>query len=92
MKDKKKLKKIPTFKTDQEAEKFVADADLTDYDISRFKPMKFEFKKKTEQINMRVPKDLLAGIKAIAKEKGIPYTRFIREILERYIEKSQPST
>jgi predicted DNA binding CopG/RHH family protein len=32
-----------------------------------------------EQINMRVPKPLLAAVKARAKARGIPYTRFIRE-------------
>jgi hypothetical protein len=28
---------------------------------------------------MRVPKPLLAAVKARAKARGIPYTRFIRE-------------
>ena len=34
---------LPTFHTDEEAEEFVAHADLTDYDLSAFKPMRFEF-------------------------------------------------
>jgi len=30
-----------------------------------------------------VPRPLLAAVKARAKARGIPYTRFIRETLER---------
>jgi hypothetical protein len=32
-------KKIPTFKTDAEAERFVATADLSKYDLSGLKPV-----------------------------------------------------
>ena len=35
-------KPIPTFKTDQEAEDFVATADLTKYDLSRGQIVRFE--------------------------------------------------
>jgi len=75
-------KKIPTFKSDAEAERFVATADLTEYDLSGLKPVRFEFEKKSEQLNMRVPKSLLDAVKARAKARGIPYTRFIRKTLE----------
>jgi predicted DNA binding CopG/RHH family protein len=56
--------------------------DLSNLDFSRFKPVRFEFERKDEQINMRVPKPLLADVKARAKARDIPYTRFIRETLE----------
>ena len=75
-------KKVPRLKTDREAEGFLAQ-DLSDLDFSQFKPARFEFEKKDEQINMRIPKPLLAAVKARAKERGIPYTRLIRETLER---------
>ena len=39
----------------------------------------------TEPINMRVPKPLLEALKERASHRGIPYTRFIREIMEREI-------
>ena len=77
-------KKVPRLKTDKQAEAFLAQ-DLSDLDFSQFKPARFEFEKKEEQINMRVPKPLLAAVKARAKARGIPYTRFIREALERVI-------
>ncbi|MBI3795651.1 MAG: BrnA antitoxin family protein [Deltaproteobacteria bacterium] len=76
-------KKIPTFKTDAEAERFVATADLTKYDLSGARPVRFEFEKKDGQLNMRVPKSLLDAVKARAKARGIPYTRLIRETLEQ---------
>jgi hypothetical protein len=45
----KALKTIPTFRTDVEAEHFVDTADLTEYDLSGFKPPRFEFEKKDAQ-------------------------------------------
>ena len=75
-------KKVPRLKTDREAEAFLAQ-DLSKLDFSQFKPARFEFEKKDEQINMRVPKPLLAAVKARAKARGIPYTRLIRETLEK---------
>jgi predicted DNA binding CopG/RHH family protein len=77
-----KKKKVPRLKTDKQAEAFLAQ-DLSELDFSQFKPARFEFEKKDEQINMRVPRPLLAALKARAKARGIPYTRFIRETLER---------
>ncbi|MBV8359727.1 MAG: hypothetical protein JO189_17585 [Deltaproteobacteria bacterium] len=75
-------KKVPRLRTDRQAEAFLAQH-LSNLDFSQFKPARFEFEKKDEQINMRVPKPLLAAVKARAKERGIPYTRLIRETLER---------
>jgi predicted DNA binding CopG/RHH family protein len=75
-------RKVPRLKTDKEAEAFLAQ-DLSNLEFSQFKPARFEFEKKDGQINMRVPKPLLAAVKARARARGIPYTRFIRETLER---------
>ncbi len=75
-------KKIPVFKTDEEAEAFVETADLTEYDFLQFKRVRFELEKKTAQLNMRVPKPLLDAVKKRAKARGIPYTRFVREAVE----------
>jgi predicted DNA binding CopG/RHH family protein len=75
-------RKVPRLKTDRQAEAFLA-KDLSNLDFSQFKPARFEFEKKDDQINMRVPKPMLEALKARAKARGIPYTRFIRETLER---------
>ena len=77
-------KKVPRPRTDEQAEAFLAQ-DLSKLDFSQFKTARFEFERKDEQINIRVPKALLAAVKARAKARGIPYTRFIRETLEQAV-------
>ncbi len=78
-------KKIPAFKNDKDAEAFVDTADLTQYDLSGAKPVRFEFEKKADRVNMRLPEPLLEAVKETAKERGIPYQRFIREALEQAV-------
>jgi predicted DNA binding CopG/RHH family protein len=75
--------KLPHMKK-RAPEKFL-DADISGLDFSQFKPFRFEFEKKEEQINMHVPKSLLDPLRARARERGIPYTRLIRETLEHAI-------
>lgn len=82
-------KKIPTFKTDKEAERFVDTADLPEYDLSGLKPVVFEFEKKSAQLNMRVPKALLDAVKKRSTVRGIPYTRFIREAVESVLSRPE---
>jgi predicted DNA binding CopG/RHH family protein len=82
--------KIPKLTTDEEAEAFLAQ-DLSDLDISQFKPVRFDFEKKTTQINMRLPKPLLEAVKRHSSARGIPYTRFIREALEMALARSGKS-
>ena len=77
-------KKMPRLRTDEQAEALLAQ-DLSKLDFSQFKTARFEFEKKDEQINMRLPKPLLAAVKARAKARRIPYTRFIRETLEQAV-------
>ena len=83
MSSKKALKSLPQLKSDEEAKRFVDTADLTEYDLSGFKRMPFEFEPKSAQVNLRMPESLLKAVKARAKKRGIPYQRFIRETLER---------
>jgi len=75
-------KKFPRFKSDHEAEEFVAKADLTEYDFSDMVPMRFELRRKNKSINLRLPEQLLDAIRKKAKRIGIPYQRFIRLKLE----------
>jgi predicted DNA binding CopG/RHH family protein len=79
---KAKSKPMPTLVSDAEAEQFVETADLSTYDLSGFKPMHFEFEAKTAALNMRLPQSLLEALKARAKAKGIPYSRYVRLLLE----------
>jgi predicted DNA binding CopG/RHH family protein len=64
-------KKISTFKSDEEAEQFVENADLSEYDLSGFKPALFAFEKKDARVNMRLPETLLAALKDKASSAGI---------------------
>ncbi len=79
---KTKTKPMPSLKSDVEGENFVENADLATYDLSGFKPMHFEFEPKSAALNMRLPQSLLDALKAKAQAKGIPYTRYVRLLLE----------
>jgi predicted DNA binding CopG/RHH family protein len=61
---------------------FLDSADLSEYDLSEMKPIKFEYLRKSAKLNMRLPESLLAAIKAKADAQGIPYQRYIRQVLE----------
>jgi len=82
---KKKLKKFPIFTSDKQAEDFVANADLTDYDLSGFKKVHFEFEPKSRAVNIRLPESLYAVVKKKAATEGIKTQRFIRRALERAV-------
>jgi predicted DNA binding CopG/RHH family protein len=75
------MKRVPEFKTDAEAEAFL-EQDLSGLDFKQFKPMRFEVVKKQAALNMRLPAVLLDAVRAKAKAKGIPYSRYVRMVLE----------
>lgn len=78
----KKSKSLPSLRSDKEAEQFVDTADLSQYDLSGFKPMHFEIESKSAVLNIRLSAALLKAVKNRAKDKGIPYTRYVRMLLE----------
>lgn len=75
-------KKLPSLATDRDAENFVRTADLPEYDLSGMTDIRFEFQPKTDRINMRLPAPLLRAVKARTAQAGVPYQRFIRQVLE----------
>jgi predicted DNA binding CopG/RHH family protein len=77
-----KLRKVPHFKSDEEAEAFL-EQDLSDLDFSQFKPMHFEIRPKEKSINLRISEDLLTVVRENAKREGVPYQRYIRHLIER---------
>lgn len=87
----KKLKKLPIHKTDKEAEDFVDNADLSEYDLSGFKPLSsFEFaQKKDARLQTRIASDQLKLLKAEAEKQNIPYTRLARLLIEQGIRNMQ---
>ena len=75
-------KKLPELKSDAEAEAFLENADLSEYDLSAMQRTTFEFAPKARQVNMRFPEQLLDAVKAAAAARGMSYQRFIRQTLE----------
>ena len=78
------MKKIlPTLTTDEEAEDFIANSDLSEYDLSGMVPVRFELRRKDKSINLRLPEKLLEAVRTRAEQEKIPYQRFIRLALEK---------
>jgi predicted DNA binding CopG/RHH family protein len=78
-------KPLPILTTDKEAEAFVENIDLTQYDLSSLTPTRFEFQPKERSITMRLSEPLLEAIKQEAGRSGLPYQRFIRQALENAV-------
>ena len=85
-----KGKPLPILMSDEEAEHFLDTADLSEYDLSGFKPVKFEFHNKAARVNMRLPSAQLQAVKDAAARRGIPYQRFIREAIDLALERDAP--
>jgi len=79
-------RKLPGLASDAAAEHLVASADLTGYDLSDLRMVRFEFQPKSERVNMRLPRPLLDAVRASAAREGVPYQRFIRQALEAAVQ------
>ena len=77
-------KTIPDFATDEEAEEFVANANLSDYDLSDFVVAPIAFVRPVP--NAFVPDDLLMKVRARAQQEGVSPDHFIERVLEEAIE------
>lgn len=53
-----------------------------EYDFSGFEPMRFEIEPQTAALNMRLPRSPLEAVRAKARARGIPDTRYVRMLLE----------
>ncbi len=80
----RKPRKVPRFKTDEEAEAFL-EQDLSNLDFSQFKPMHFEIRPKEKSVNLRMSEGLFDAVRETAKHEGVPYQRYIRHVLERAV-------
>ncbi len=79
----KKLKQIPDFKNEAEEFEFWSTHDSGEYvDWSKAEETVFpNLKLSSEAISMRLPAPLLAHIKALANEKGVPYQSLMKVYL-----------
>jgi predicted DNA binding CopG/RHH family protein len=75
------MKPLPVLCSDEEAEAFVSDADLTEYDLSEMVAVRFE---RTVGSGVVVlPDDLLAASRRKAAHLGMPLDAFVRAAIER---------
>jgi predicted DNA binding CopG/RHH family protein len=79
------LKKLPIWSTEEKADEWLTNADLSESDFSDAKVMTFELAPKNTAISLRLPADLLAAIKLRSVETHIPMQRLIRAAIEQYL-------
>ena len=84
----KKLKKIPKFKNEDDERKFWAEADSTEYiDWSKAEIITLpKLKPSTKTISLRLPESMLDEIRTIANKHDVPYQSFIKIILKEKID------
>jgi predicted DNA binding CopG/RHH family protein len=75
-------KKFPDLKSDEEADAWLKAADLSEYDLSGVKKVRFELARKDASISLRLPAALLATLKANAARANMPTQRLIRMMIE----------
>ena len=75
-------KKFPDLKSDDEADAWLQGADLTEYDLTKMKKVRFELARKDASINLRLPAALLATLRAQAANVNMPTQRRIRMLIE----------
>ena len=63
-------KKIPTFKSDKEAEQFVEQANLSEYDLSGAKLVRFEFEKKSTRLIYGFPSRCFQPLRSRLKHEA----------------------
>lgn len=87
---KKRFKKIPKFKNEDEERDFWAKADSSEYfDWSKAEEVIFpNLKPSTENISLRLPAFLLARIKQLANKKDVPYQSLMKIFLAEKVEES----
>lgn len=78
--NKQSLKKMPSLKTDTDVENFMTE-DLSQYDLSDFIPVSFEFEQETTSIN--IPLHLFNALKIKAMAERIPCSQYIKLVLKQ---------
>jgi predicted DNA binding CopG/RHH family protein len=75
-------KRLPALKSDKDAEKLL-DRDLSKYiRAENLEPFPFEYRPKQKSVNLRISDELLNAVRTAARRRGIPYQRYIRQVLE----------
>ncbi len=80
-------KKFPDLKSDDEVDAWLQSSDLTEYDLSEMKKVRFELARKDVSISLRLPAALHATLKAEAAKANMPTQRLIRMLIEAQLAK-----
>lgn len=88
MPERKSLKPIPKFDSEDEEREFWATHNSTDYvDWSRAKPVSFsQLKPSTRTISLRLPEALLENLKMLANKRDVPYQSLLKIFLAERID------
>jgi len=90
---KKKLRKIPKFKTEKEEREFWQKADSTlyfDWDKAKFASFP-NLKPSTQTISLRLPESMLQDLKLLANRSDVPYQSLMKIFLAERIKAELPS-
>jgi hypothetical protein len=74
----------PALRTNEEADRFVAEADLTEYDVSMMVPVSFELHRKAGWRACACQNPVRCRKRA-AKRLDLPSQRFMRQAIERAV-------
>jgi predicted DNA binding CopG/RHH family protein len=88
MPERKSLKPIPRFESEDEEREFWATHDSTEYmDWRRAKPATFpNLKPSTQTISLRLPEWLIENLKMLANKRDVPYQSLLKVFLAERIE------
>lgn len=83
----KKKKPIPDFKSETEEQEFWATHSALDYEMEVVEAeIKADPMARTRPISLRLPKRLIADLKEIARDEGLPYQTLIKLCLQKLVE------
>ena len=93
---KKKIKKAPNFRNQNDEREFWNTHDTTDYfDFSKSNRVEIEFDPAVEapvrSISLRLPREMLNELKVLANKKDIPYQSLIKVYLAEKIAEERRS-
>jgi len=79
----KKLKKVPSFKTEQEERDFWQKADATEYvDFANLEKWTFpNLKLTTKPVTIRIPETIIERVKIQANKADMPYQTLIKQYI-----------
>lgn len=88
MPQRKRLKPIPKFESEDEEQRFWAGEDSADYiDWSRARRVRLPYlKPSTKTISLRLPESLLESLKILANKRDVPYQSLLKLFLAERIE------